>query len=374
MLLLRKIVFYVFALIYLILCPLIVARMLGFVVNPLTHRLVKTGLVYVSTNPPDATVYIDGRLAHQKTPTALRDLTPGEHFIRIELSGYNDWERNIPVVGKKATVLANTLLIPEEWPIKRISEQPYQNIFIAAENILIATNPVLKDIDVFHTSQGIEENFNEENTYEKKPLFSEDSIYSDGILTHLYNAPKSPFVLLETNIKDKHKFLWINLNEDPPLIEDISDLFPEIPTRIAWDGTDNENIFAVYPQNIYRINIKGKAIFPQTTESLPEYVHEQPGNSQEKFLINDNNDLLIRESSWIRIYPKEVFGVPQVYAIARSRPSTNMYFEEQSGELFYLDDNTDLLSVAQILPYHPILNIPIPDALRAKISNKESNL
>src|SRR5277367_2322874 len=111
---LRKIIFYIFFLIYLILCPLIVARMLGFVINPLTHRMVKTGLVYVSTNPPDATVYIDGRLAHQKTPTVLRDLTPGEHFIRIELNGYNDWERNIPILGKKATVLANTLLIPQE--------------------------------------------------------------------------------------------------------------------------------------------------------------------------------------------------------------------------------------------------------------------
>ena len=128
MLLLRKIVFYIFALIYLILCPLIVARMLGFVINPLTHRLVKTGLIYVSTNPPDATVYIDGRLSHQKTPTAIKDLTPGKHFIRIELSGYNDWEGYVPIVGKKATVLANTLLIPEEWPIKIISRQPYQTM------------------------------------------------------------------------------------------------------------------------------------------------------------------------------------------------------------------------------------------------------
>src|ERR1700691_1918676 len=102
MLWLRKIIFYIFSLIYLILCPLIVARMLGFVFNPLTHHLEKTGLVYVSTNPPDATVYIDGRLAHQKTPTVIRDLTPGNHFIRIELGGYNDLERNIPVVGKKA--------------------------------------------------------------------------------------------------------------------------------------------------------------------------------------------------------------------------------------------------------------------------------
>ena len=132
---------------YLILCPLIVARMLGFVFNPLTHHLEKTGLVYVSTNPPDATVYIDGRLAHQKTPTAIRDLTPGNHFIRIELNGYNDWERSIPVVGKKATVLANILLIPEEWPIKKISRQSYQNITIADDDILIATNPVLEKID-----------------------------------------------------------------------------------------------------------------------------------------------------------------------------------------------------------------------------------
>src|SRR5271154_6324681 len=115
MLWLRKIIFYIFFLIYLILCPLIVARMLGFVINPLTHRLVKTGLVYVSTNPPDATVTIDGRMAHQKTPTVIRDLTPGKHFIRIELRAYTDWEWNIPIIGKKATVLANILLIPEEW-------------------------------------------------------------------------------------------------------------------------------------------------------------------------------------------------------------------------------------------------------------------
>ena len=39
-----------------------------------------------------------------------------------------------------------------------------------------------------------------------------------------------------------------------------------------------------------------------------------------------------------------------------------MYFEEKNGELFYLDNDTGFLSAAQILPYHPILNIPIPDA------------
>ncbi len=356
MLWLRKIVFYILSLTYLILCPLIVARMLGFVINPLTHRLVKTGLVFISTNPPDATVTIDGRMAHQKTPTVIRDLTPGKHFIRIELSGYNDWERNIPIVGKKATVLANILLIPEEWPIKRISNQPYQNIFLAADGILIATNPVLKNIDVFYTSQGM-----------GRGLFSENSLYAAGTLVRLFNAPKSPFILLEATIKDKNKFLWVNLKENPPIIEDISDLFTEIPTLIAWDNSDNENIFAFTPKNIYRINIKEKAIFRQDAARLPKSLGTQPtGRVHEKLLINDKNDLLIRQGEWIRICPKENFGNPQMYDIAKSLPSTNMYFEEKNGELFYLDDNTGFLSTAQILPYRTILNIPIPEALRNK--------
>ena len=63
-----------------------------------------------------------------------------------------------------------------------------------------------------------------------------------------------------------------------------------------------------------------------------------------------------------------------MYDIAKSLPSTNMYFEEKNGELFYLDDDTGFLSTVQILPYRALLNIPIPEALRIKISNKESNL
>ena len=367
MLLLRKIFFYIFALIYLVLCPLIVARMLGFVFNPSTHRLVKTGLVYVSTNPPEATVYIDGRLAHQKTPTILRDLPPGQHFIRVKMTGYNDWERNIPVRAKKATVLANTLLIPQDWPIKQISTQAYQNIIAAGDDILIAVNPILKDIDIFHTTQGIAENFREENIYQKTPLFSQSSIYATGYLIHLFNEPKSPFILLEATIKDKNKFLWVNLKENPPLIEDISDLFIETPNRIVWNNGDTDNIFAFYPANIYRINIKGKAMYLQKPSDLPKGLNLHPSSSpQDKFLINDKNVLLVREGAWIKVYPKEDFNTPQIYDIATSRPSTNMYFEEKNGELFYLDDKDSSLYSAQILPYHPILNIPIPDALRIK--------
>jgi hypothetical protein len=342
---------------------LIVARMLGFVFNPLTHRLEKTGLVYVSTNPPDAAVVIDGRMAHQRTPTVIRDLPPGNHFIRIELNGYNDWERTIPIVGKKATVLANTLLIPEEWPLIKISRQPYQNIMIA-DDVLVATNPLLKNIDIFNTTQGMGEN-----------LFTQNSVYANGSLVRLFNEPQSPYILLEISIKDTPKFLWVNLKENPPIIEDISDLFTGIPNLISWDNADNGDIYAFYAQNVYRINIKDKTVFPQKPENLPVNLSRQPAPApSENFLINGKNDLLTRQGMWIQICPKEYFGKPRVYDIAKSSPSTNMYFEEKNGKLFYLDNDTGFLYTAQILSFETMLNIPIPEGLRIKISPQEPKL
>ena len=348
MLRLRKILFYVFCLIYLVLAPLIIARMLGFVSNPLTHRFVKTGLVYVSTNPPDAAVFMDGRMIHGTTPTVIRDLTPGKHFIRLQLDGYKDWEKSIPIVGKKATVLENTLLIPEQWPIKRISNKPYQNLIGASAGLLVGINPVLKDIDIFRTD--------ENNNHEALPLFLKNAIYADGQLVRVFNADKSPCILLEASLHDKHKFLWVSLKDKPPLIEDITDLFGRIPDNIVWTNTDDKNIWAFYPQSIARINIKTKTIYPFKPTAGPSGILPQAPSArvQQAFLINNKNDLLTREGPWIRIYPKADFDVPESYTIARSRPLTNMYFEEKNGELFYLDDDTLFLDTVAILHNHPL--------------------
>jgi hypothetical protein len=363
MLWLRKIIFYIFCLIYLVLTPLIIARMLGFITNPQTHRFVKTGLVYVATNPEDACVFIDGRMAHGTTPTVIRDLAPGKHFIRLQLDGYKDWEKIIPIVGKKATVLDNTLLIPEQWPIKKISQKPYQNLIPAGQGVLVASNPVLKNIDIFHTA--------DQNNGSSISLFSKNSIYASGQLVRLFNADKSPYILLEALINDKHKFLWCDLKEKQPLIEDITDLLAQPPENIAWNSLDNKDIFAYYPHAIYRISIKTKTIEALNPAALPA---DMPINTfavkcQQSFLINDKSTLLERKGRWIRIYPKSDFGVPESYDIAKSRPSTNMYFEEKNGELFYLDDDTLFLYAVKILysriesARHPALHISVTERL-----------
>lgn len=357
LLLLRKIIFYVFLLIYLILCPLIVARMLGFVFNPSNHRLVKTGLIYLSTVPPGAAVFVDGHLAHSRSPAAVRDLTPGKHFIRLSMEGYNDWERDVPVVGKKATVISGILMIPQEWPIQTVSKRAYKNIFLAGDDVLIATNPLLMDMGVFRS---ISSGRTQPSPVSEGPLVSPYSIYAQGKLVRLYNAPPSPYVLLEAFINDKHKYIWVNVKESPPVIEDISDLFPGQPERVTWTNADDDNIFAFYPGDssrgpyIYRINIKGKAIYPQEKPLVTGPTAQAAATQGDKFWINEKTDLLMRMGHRIRIFPKEEYGEPQAYDIAESKPSTNMCFDEKNGDLFYLDD-TGILRAARVLPSRAIL-------------------
>ena len=94
---LRRIVFYIFLLIYCIVCPLLILRMKGFVFNPQTHQLVKTGIIYVSTNPPGADVYLNNIKAHETTPTVIRDLLPNNYTLRLEFKDYQLWQNTIPL-------------------------------------------------------------------------------------------------------------------------------------------------------------------------------------------------------------------------------------------------------------------------------------
>ena len=109
---LRKIMFYVFLLIYTICAPWLILRMLGFIWHPSSFHLVKTGLVIIHSTPPDANVYVDGKHASTQTPVTVRELVPGDHFIRLEKEGFHDWVNRIAISSNKATILEDIILKP----------------------------------------------------------------------------------------------------------------------------------------------------------------------------------------------------------------------------------------------------------------------
>jgi serine/threonine protein kinase len=62
-------------------------------------------LLIVTSLPTNARVRIDGRLATDTTPTALGDLSPGEHRVRLELAGRTSVERVVRIVRGERVAL-----------------------------------------------------------------------------------------------------------------------------------------------------------------------------------------------------------------------------------------------------------------------------
>ncbi|HEX3002157.1 MAG TPA: PEGA domain-containing protein [Methanoregula sp.] len=67
-----------------------------------------TGGVFVASSPPGAAILIDG-VYHGTTPGTVTALAPGNHLIRLSLSGYIDYEGTIYVIAGQETTEYGTL-------------------------------------------------------------------------------------------------------------------------------------------------------------------------------------------------------------------------------------------------------------------------
>jgi K+-transporting ATPase c subunit len=70
----------------------------GYVVNG-DGTVIQNGLVFFSSQPHPAQIYVDNKLA--KVRTNARDTLPaGIYKIRISRTGYQNWQRTIEVDGR----------------------------------------------------------------------------------------------------------------------------------------------------------------------------------------------------------------------------------------------------------------------------------
>ncbi len=74
--------------------------------------LVSTGSLYITSDPPGATVYLDASYSG-KTPLTLNNVATGNHVVEMDLSGYYDWKSTVTVpAGGTRTVSATLQRIP----------------------------------------------------------------------------------------------------------------------------------------------------------------------------------------------------------------------------------------------------------------------
>ncbi len=280
--LLRKIFFYIFLVIYLVVCPMTILYALGYLFRPGdTQGIVKTGLIYLATKPEGASVSLGNRRYTEKTPTMIRNLLPGNYPVTVSLKNYKPWSQTLPVEAVKATARDKILLIPQQWKERTLLSDSFDNLLPieGTDFFLLMKGSRPEEIVVYDWKE------------EKKwPLFPSAQPFSrSGKVSSFFTVPGSLLIFLQIDSPTGTKFLRVELKEKSHSIEDLTPFFEEKPDMVLWDPLEKDLLFVLEKQTIHRIDVASRVRNPYFLEGISGY-----GLSNRTLTVLTNQGLLQR--------------------------------------------------------------------------------
>lgn len=264
MILLRKILFFVFLGVYLFLCPLVILYSLGYIYAPKTEEgIIKTGLIHLESLPAGASVSLNGKILPERTPCTISGLLTGQYRVRVQLKGHRVWNEAIDVQPGKASVFEKIMLLPEKLESKVLIPQPFQTLIPVPSTryLLLCAGKSLGDVTVFDWKNG-----------EFRQLVADPSPYAGEEVGRFFLAKGSPYALFEVQANGKSRYLWSNLREGEFEARDISELFRQgKPDDVQWEGGNPDYLFASRQGNLSRLDLHKKTVSSALMDQLRGY-------------------------------------------------------------------------------------------------------
>ena len=290
---LRKILFIIFAFLYIIICPSLILYSLGIVIKPGKKKMVKTGVIYIASIPAGASITLNGKPLKDETPTLIDNLMPGTYKLELNAEHYQHWEGTVSVSPEKATPLDNVLLLPDPMATTELSDQHIDQLIPTDDNpfVVVTTGANTKDVFVHVWDESFTQNILPERpdkTPRLKPLFPADMDQFKGKVIKIYSVASSPYLIFEIDQSGQTKFLWTDPLFGTSKTEDITNLFPVTPQSIEWNANDPRHILSFQNNAINRIDIATKAIYPEIISQVVNFTNY----GQTIFFISEDKTLL----------------------------------------------------------------------------------
>jgi len=281
MLLLRKLFFLAFLIVYVIVCPLLILYALGYIYNPVAQELVHTGVLNLVSIPSGADIYLGKSRFSHNTPAVIRELLGGSYKITLKKKGYKVWTHSITIEAGKAAAFKNILLIPNNWSPENITTHGCKDL-IPIENeqlFLITTGSDMGSFFVYNVNGNIH------------PLSSAQSPFSAMPVTKVYYAAKSDAIVICGGSSGDKRYLYLNLKDKKPEAIDITNLFPDTPSSITWQAEKEPDLFARQKNCINLLKVKAEKTYPCYWDNIKGF-----GIYDDRVYIIDQNDILIHQT------------------------------------------------------------------------------
>ncbi len=317
---LRKAVFYIFLIIYLIACPLILLYAVGYIYKPGTKEgFVKTGLISVATVPSGAKIYLNKSRYTQKSPAVIPELIPGSYSLKIFLKGHKEWIRTVRVEPEKATVFDKVILLPDRLRSKEVLHGKFRDIISVpgTDFLVLARSEKIDDILAYNIKSN-----------KAWPLLKSGMLFGGGEALSYFTEKESPYIIFCVKSPAGNKFLRVELaeNKEAPA-EDITKFFPTEPSRVFWHASSPKDIFSYQKGSLNRIDLDSGQVYKKYIKNVKGFglsenalyvlandnklVKMDYDKKDRKILIDETtmNTFLFRGNDFYKIYPlgQEIF-------------------------------------------------------------------
>jgi len=133
----RKLLFYLSVFSFFIGLPFILAFALGYKFNTHTFKFVKTGLIFIKTQPAGAKIYLNDKLIPEKSPASIQELLPGAYKISLELVQHYPWKGQVEVEAGKVSRIDRVILFPIRPNLQQLNQEKFSSFHIDIEKKII---------------------------------------------------------------------------------------------------------------------------------------------------------------------------------------------------------------------------------------------
>ena len=107
--------------------------------NLKNFKIVKTGIVFLSTDQKGESVYINGELQDRKTPYA-ENLTPGQYTAEVTKDGYRSWYQGFKIDPAIVTSFDSIVLFKSDPVISDLTDQRKIDLLNSPVDYLAVSN------------------------------------------------------------------------------------------------------------------------------------------------------------------------------------------------------------------------------------------
>ncbi|MDD5437473.1 MAG: PEGA domain-containing protein [Candidatus Omnitrophica bacterium] len=120
----RAVAFYISVLLFFVTLPILLSYSLGYRIDYRALKIYKTGIIFINSKPSGASVYVNGKMDDNLTPTQIEDLEPGSYKVKVKRDGFYPWEEELIVRPNMVTKADSIILFPVIQEMNMMIEMP----------------------------------------------------------------------------------------------------------------------------------------------------------------------------------------------------------------------------------------------------------